>query len=326
VAAARRTLWRRLRRKTRGPRNALLARAIYGSARALGALPVPLALAIGRALGAGAYALLGRDRRLAFAHVAAAFPELRPAACAALVQASFRHAGQSFAELALWPRLARRSGWIEVSGREAVEAALAGGCGAIAVTGHVGNWELLAAAMAREYPLTVVARRVNDVRFDALIVRFRRAAGVEILVRDDAHFLSGVRDALGRNRIVALLIDQDTRGAGVWVPFFGRPARTPPGAAVLALRLRVPLLTAFIERQDDGRHRVRIAPVAVPAAGGRGRARDLTALLTAAIEAQIRRAPEQWVWWHERWRRQPDGANSPLLVQKRMVPLAAARD
>ncbi len=326
AAARRRTLWRRLRRRTRGPRNALLARAIYGSARALGALPIPLALAVGRTLGAGAHALLGRDRRLAQAHVAAAFPELAPGAQRALVRATFCHAGQSFAELALWPRLARRPGWIEVTGREAAAAALAGGRGAIAVTGHVGNWELLAAAMARDYPLTVVARRVNDARFDALIVRFRRAAGVEILVRDDAQFFSGVRDALGRNRIVALLIDQDTRGAGVWVPFFGRPARTPPGAAVLALRLRVPLLTAFIERRDDGRHLVRIAPVAVPARGGRGAARALTAVLTAAIEAQIRRAPAQWVWWHERWRRQPEAAGSPLLTPGCVVPVAAARD
>jgi len=322
----RRTLWRRLRRATRGPRNAALARAIYGSARALGALPIPLALGVGRALGAGAHALLARDRRLALAHVAAAFPELAPPARDALVRETFRHAGQSFAELALWPRLVHRPGWIDVTGREAADAALAGGRGAIAVTGHVGNWELLAATMAQCYPLTVVARRVNDARFDALIVRFRRAAGVEILVRDDTRFFAGVRDALGRNRIVALLIDQDTRGAGVWVPFFGRPARTPAGAAVLALRLRAPLLTAFIERRDDGRHLVRIASVAAPADGGRGRIGALTVALTAAIEAQIRRAPAQWVWWHERWRRQPGEADSPLLPPGCVVPVSAARE
>jgi KDO2-lipid IV(A) lauroyltransferase len=302
----RRSLWRRFRRATRGPRNAFLARAIRGAMRGLGVLPVPVALALGRALGGGAHVLLGRPRRLALAHVAVAFPELDPPARRALVRATFRHAGESFAELTVWPKL-RERGWVSIEGIEIMHTVLAAGRGAIAVTGHVGNWELMAAAMtAHGCPLTVVARRVNDARFDALVADFRRSLGVEVLVRDDPEFLSGVREALGRNRVVAILIDQDTRGAGVFVPFFGRPARTPAGAAVLALRARVPLCTAFVARRPEGGHLVRIATVPVPPRPGRVAVTALTATLTAAIEAGIRRAPADWVWWHERWRRQPD--------------------
>ena len=76
-----------------------------------------------------------------------------------------------------------------------------------------------------------------------------------------------------RNRIVALLIDQDTRGAGVFVPFFGRPARTPPGAAVLALRTRVPVLHGLHRATAaTGGHLIRFAPVPIgaDAAGGIG--------------------------------------------------------
>ena len=115
-----------------------------------------------------------------------------------------------------------------------------------------------------------------------------------------------MREALARNRIVAILIDQDSRGAGVFVPFFGRPAHTPPGAAVLALRTRAPVVTVFIERRPRGR-----APDHASSAcrsrrrAGRGQITELTARFTAAIEAAIRRAPAEWVWWHERWRRQP---------------------
>jgi KDO2-lipid IV(A) lauroyltransferase len=174
------------------------------------------------------------------------------------------------------------------------------------VTGHVGNWELLAAwAAAIGYPITVIVRRVNDLRFHALIARFRAAAGVEILVRDDPRFLTAVREALARNRVVAMLIDQDTRGAGVFVPFFGRLAHTPPGAAVLVLRTRVPVVTVFVERRPEGGHLVRVAAVPPVPARGRDGVRTLTARLTAAIEAQIRRSPAEWVWWHERWRRRP---------------------
>jgi KDO2-lipid IV(A) lauroyltransferase len=305
-ARERRSLWRRLRRATRGPRNAALARAIGLAARAFGTLPLPVGLAIGDALGAGAHRLLGRPRRLAVTHVGLAFPELDVAARRRLVARTFRHAGRSFAELGLFEKILRRPGYVRLEGVEALDAALAEGRGAIAVTGHVGNWELLAAwASAIGYPITVVVRRVNDLRFHSLIVGFRAAAGIEILVRDDPKFLTGVRDALGRNRVVAMLVDQDTRGAGVFVPFFGRPAHTPPGAAMLALRGRVPVVSVFIERRPDGGHVVRVARIADDAPRGRDGVRELTARMTAAIEAQIRRNPAEWVWWHERWRRRP---------------------
>ena len=302
----RRTLWKRFRRATRGPRNALLASVIRGAAGAVGALPVPVALALGRALGTGAHALLGTPRRFALAHVALAFPELDETARRALVRATFRHAGQSYAELAVFRKLGRDPGYVQVEGLEILQAALALGRGCIALSGHVGNWELLAATIARlGVPLTVVARKVNDERFDALIRGFRGGAGMEILLRDDPQFLSAVRDALARNRVVALLIDQDSRGGGVFVPFFGRPAHTPPGAAILALRTKVPVVSAFIRRRPEVGHVISFAPVSVDVQGTE-RVLALTARFTTAVEAAIRRSPPEWVWWHERWRRQPD--------------------
>jgi KDO2-lipid IV(A) lauroyltransferase len=302
----RRTLWRRLRRATRGPRNALLARTIWLLARTVGLLPPSVAVALGRAFGNGAHAVLGTPRRLALEHVALAFPELDPEARRALVRATFRHAGESYAELAVWQKLLRDDDFVRVERRDALDAALAAGRGCFAITGHVGNWELLAARVASlGLPLTVVARKVNDDRFNALITRFRGGAGMEILLRDDPQFLGAVRDSLARNRIVALLIDQDSRGGGVFVPFFGRPAHTPPGAAVLALRTKAPVVSVFIRRRPEGGHVITFEPVDV-GVGGAGKVVDLTARFTAAIEAAIRRSPAEWVWWHERWRRQPE--------------------
>ena len=303
---ARRSLWHRLRRATRGPRNALLARTIHGAGRTLGGLPTFLGLGIGRALGIAAYLVLPRPRRLAVEHLGIAFPGLDVRARRRLARSTFRHAGESFAELALWPRLAEQPEYVVVDGLAALDAAVGAGRGCIAVAAHVGNWELLAAAIAhRGYPLTVVARRVHEERFHHLIARFRTGAGIEILLREDPRFWHAVRDALRRGRIVALLIDQDTHGAGVFVPFFGRPAHTPPGAALLALRGRVPVITAFIQRRPGGGHLIRMAAVPLGEGNGRGRVTELTARFTAAIEGQIRRAPAEWVWWHERWRRQP---------------------
>jgi KDO2-lipid IV(A) lauroyltransferase len=274
-------------------------------AAGVGALPIPLALALGRGLGAAAHRLLGTSRRLALAHVALAFPSLTDRERRALVRATFRHAGESYAELALWPRLAADLDYVRIEGREHLDAALATGRGCLAITGHTGNWELLAARVAGlGFPVTVIARRVNDPRFDALITRFRGGAGMEIVLRDDPKFLAVVRDALARNRIVALLIDQDSGGGGVFVPFFGRPAHTPPGAAILALRTRAPVVSVFIRRRPEGGHVIRFAPMPIDERGA-GKVVPLTARFTAAIEAAIREAPAEWVWWHERWRRRP---------------------
>jgi Kdo2-lipid IVA lauroyltransferase/acyltransferase len=303
----RRSLWKRFRRATRGPRNAVLARAIWGTGRAIGTLPPPAALAVGRTLGRGAHALLGTPRRLAWKHVGMAFPELDEAARARIVRATFEHAGQSFAELGSWRQLARLDGYVRIDNLAALDGALAEGRGALAVTGHVGNWELLAATIAEHgYGLSVVARRVNDVRFDALITRFRGDRGMEILNRDAPDFLARVRAALARNHIVAILMDQDSRGGGVFVPFFGRPAHTPPGAAVLALRTRAPVVTVFIRRRPEGGHVITFERVPIEHGAGRGQLTALTARFTAAIEAAIRTSPAEWVWWHERWRRQPE--------------------
>ena len=306
----RRSLWKRFRRATRGPRNAVLARAIWGTGRAIGMLPPSAALAVGRALGRGAHALLGTPRRLAWKHVGMAFPELDDAAHARIVRATFEHAGQSFAELGSWRRLARLEDYVRIDNLAALDDALAGGRGALAVTGHIGNWELLAATVAEHgYGLSVVARRVNDVRFDALITRFRGDRGMEILNRDAPDFLAQVRAALAHNHIVAILMDQDSRGGGVFVPFFGRPAHTPPGAAVLALRTRAPVVTVFIRRRPEGGHLITFERIPVEHGAGRGHLTALTARFTAAIEAAIRMSPAEWVWWHERWRRQPQSSD-----------------
>jgi KDO2-lipid IV(A) lauroyltransferase len=114
--------------------------------------------------------------------------------------------------------------------------------------------------------------------------------------------------ALARNRVVGLLIDQDIGDIpGVFVHFFGRPAWTPSGAASLALHRRCPIVPAFAHRRADGSHVVEVhPPLPEPAPGPKeDRVAELTAAATAAIERQVRAHPEQWVWLHRRWRRQP---------------------
>ena len=146
-----------------------------------------------------------------------------------------------------------------------------------------------------------VARPLDEPRQQRLLAGLRERFGTPTIERGGDGAVRQLLNTLRRGGALGLLIDQDTKVEGVWVPFFGRPAFTPVGAAKIALKQRAAVVPVFIERLPDGRHLARYhPPLDLP-----NDPREATALMTAKIEEQIRRHPEQWVWMHRRWRRQP---------------------
>jgi KDO2-lipid IV(A) lauroyltransferase len=197
----------------------------------------------------------------------------------------------------------------EIEGVEHLMQALEDGKGALFLTGHCGNWELFSARLpVSGIPLTTAARRLDDPRLDRLVTDLRSRFGTQVIPRGPAAGRQMIR-SLAENRASALLIDQDIRDIpGVFVPFFGRPAWTPSGAAMLAIRRKCPVVPGFIHRRPDGTHKIEIRPpLPLPEIGSlEEQVEELTAAATAVIEAQIRAHPEQWVWMHRRWRTRPD--------------------
>jgi KDO2-lipid IV(A) lauroyltransferase len=96
--------------------------------------------------------------------------------------------------------------------------------------------------------------------------------------------------------------------SSIFVPFFGRLARTPQGPAVFALRLGVPCVLALVTREPDGLYTLRFEPVPVVDTGDRERdVEAIVAAYTSQLEAWVRKYPGQYLWQHRRWRRRPDG-------------------
>jgi KDO2-lipid IV(A) lauroyltransferase len=130
-----------------------------------------------------------------------------------------------------------------------------------------------------------------------------------------------------QGRVLGLLIDQDTRVQGVFVPFFGREAWTPRGAADLALRFKVPVLVGWTRRRGpapgDG-HEVAIEEIPYEAdpADREAEVLRLTAGCTARLEEAIRQNPAEWVWMHERWKTRPGSDAAP--PQAKPMPETAA--
>lgn len=277
----------------------------------MGHLPVPLALWAGRRLGDVLWGALPRRRTLTLDNLARAFgPGSSRLELRRLGRSSFENVGMNIAEACSFffrPTSVLLSR-VEFSGLAHLEAARAHGRGVLVLTAHYGNWELLAAAHALVvFPLSVVVRPLDDPVADRIVERFRHRSGVELI--EKRRGLRDILDALKRGRMVGILLDQNaSRSEGVFVPFFGIPASTSRGLAVIALRTGAPVVPIYIRRLAGGRHRVEIGP-AIPAPPD-GDVTRYTAAFTQSIEAVVRRDPEQWFWMHDRWKTRP-GSEAP---------------
>lgn len=198
----------------------------------------------------------------------------------------------------------------EVDGLEALRDALADGTGALVVSGHLGNWEIGGASLAaRGVPFDAVARRQANPVIDRMINRARERFGMTI-IRMGGATKESLR-SLRAGRVVALVADQDARQRGLFVPFFGRPASTFRGPAILALRSGAAVFAAASIRRPDGGYHVRLQRVPIPASGAEGRREwELTAALAAALESEVRAHPSQYLWHHRRWKTRPPGESA----------------
>ncbi len=266
-------------------------------------LPVRLAARIGDAFGALTYVLARGERRKALASLATAFPQKTDAERLALARASFRHLGRCVFELACVHQIDRRvDDFIDwpASERAALDAALARKKGVLFISGHVGNWELLARRVALAgYPCQTIAKETSDPRLTAWVDAFRGSAKLKAIWRGRDGAVKDMLRAIKQGEILGLLIDQDTSVQSVWVPFFGQLAKTPRAAADLALRTGAAVMLGFCQRDERGVYQLRMHEIDVLADDT---PESLTARLTLFIEAAIRRHPEQWVWMHRRWR------------------------
>ena len=272
------------------------------------ALPLSAARAVGCALGLIAYGLLRSQRRLALEHLDRALGRsLSRSARRAVARRAFCHLGENVME---WLQLANLSTaqlqrLVSSEGVEHLRQALSKGNGAIAITPHFGNWELIPLYLkSLGFEGGVLARRLRYPEYESFLITLRGSRGIPTYARGS---LKEVAKVLRANQVVGMLPDQDMDSLeGVFVNFFGRPAHTPVGPAALSLMTGAPIIPCFILR-ESGRFRFIIEPpVPTPQTPDRAAAlQALTQRWSDVIESYIRRYPDHWVWMHRRWKTQP---------------------
>lgn len=245
--------------------------------------------------------------RVADANLRAAMPELDAAARRRIVRGVWDNLGRTLGEL---PHLAdlRPSpsgpGW-ELVGAEALQPLLAQPGPAILFSGHIGNWEMLpVAAAAAGVPFHSMYRTIENREIDALLLDLRRRAmryDVQMFAKGPNGAKQAMKHLMAGGRL-GMLMDQKMND-GIEARFFGRPAMTAPALAVLALRLRCPVIPGWVQRLGPARFRVTCeAPLALPDTGDRNvDIGTLTQAMNDTLERWIRQRPEGWLWLHRRW-------------------------
>jgi len=195
---------------------------------------------------------------------------------------------------------------VKIVGMEHFRRALEKGTGAIAIGSHTGNFVNMVTRMAREdVPYVILTKKIkNDAINDAYNEGKERCGVRHIDVKKRSDNMSAIRRALRDNRIVHFIVDERKKRGGIMVPFFGKPAPTATGPAILSLDTGAPLIPIFITHRNGFKQVIEILPpLDVELTGDRNTdIFNLTAAGNQVIEDYIRTYPEQWSWVNPRWK------------------------
>jgi KDO2-lipid IV(A) lauroyltransferase len=299
-------------RQVAGARARLEYLAFAAAKRTLASMPLGAAMAIGAALGTLAMKIDRRNRPIAMRNLELAFPQADMTWRLKTLREMYRNWGRVAAEWSHMGDLSKsniarfavyeRPDFVDGYVREVI------GHGALCLTAHFGNTELMAAANELyDFPLAIVGRPLRNPLMDDAIESSRARFGTVVVARRDVG--RQILGLLRSKRIVAFALDLDVR-KGVFASFFSHKACTSDGLARLAMATRVPVLPVFIVRQGaSSSHQIKVLPpVEVVSDGNQEESvRENTQRFTKVVEDVIRAHPDQWNWIHRRWKTRPPG-------------------
>lgn len=277
----------------------------------VGHLPLGPSLALGRAMGSLGYRLAGKHQRIALENLDLAYGEsLSRAEKEAVAREVFQSLGMLLFEFMRIPWLTEEklSGYVEFSGLENLDKALKKKKGIILFTAHFGNWELLAATFGLHgYTLDVVARELDNPVIEEFVCWVRSRCGNRIVSKWRA--MRKLIKSLSNNGIAGILLDQNVAFVeGVFADYFGIPACTNKGPALLAIGSGAAVVPAFIIRKGACHTIVIGEELPIVDTGDReADVRENTRRCTRVIEDMVRKHPGHWFWIHRRWKTRPEG-------------------
>ncbi len=277
-------------------------------------LPRWAGTAILKLLAACFYYLDARHRHIADVNLQIAFPEYSACERSRIARRSFQNTAMNLLEISKLTRLtsgniSELAAYDPVQGLNNYRSALEKGKGILYLTGHFSSWELLPTAHALHgYPLSFITRPLDNARLDRYLLTIRESKGNQVFGKKNSarHILQSLKSA----GTAGILMDQNTSlQEGMFVDFFGLPAATSTGMAILALRTDASVLPGYLTPMRNGRYTIKfLPPCDVIHTGDRNLDLETnTKRFNEILEQIIREQPESWLWGHKRWKYQPEG-------------------
>ncbi len=282
--------------------------------RFLEAVPLPALALFCEAVMLLVCAIDRKHRRIARINLGIAFPEMGDAEADRIIRACYRNMGTSAAEFVHLPKMdeAYIREHFRIEGAEHVRESLVGrNQPAMAMTGHFGNWELLSHVYGSVVaPAAFIVRPLKSDILDRIVTERRECIGNTVIPKEDS--LKDLMRVLRKRILLGILIDQNVdRPKGILVDFFTRKAYTTFGIARLSLAMHAAIHPAFIFRDPERKfhHLLRFGPPIPtdPAAPRDEEVARVTRRCNEELEKVILEAPDQWMWFHRRWKTRPGG-------------------
>ena len=267
----------------------------------LRALPFPLRSKLGTLTGRLIGHFPTRDQRIAKLQLKQFFPHENPPT----VPDIFAQVGATFLEsLDLSFILRQADKLVTVNQEDLLEKIRSSKTGTLVLSGHFGNWDLLASyAKLRGIPVVAIGKQAKKHVWQKLLEEQRERNNIETIWRSDSAGLKKILSELKAGKTIAVLSDQDTNVSSSFSTFFGREAYTPDTLVALAEKRGIPIYSAFLAREPNHRFNLDIRELDVTAG-----TRSILDQFHNHLEECIRKHPAQWVWFHKRWKTQKDGS------------------
>jgi KDO2-lipid IV(A) lauroyltransferase len=298
-------------------RNDLIDRLQYVGLRlvsmAMHSWPVNLNMQVAQLLGNCMYFIDRKHRERAMANLRRSFPEMPERQRKDLARRSMQQLFMLFVEVLFTTRLVRVdtfAQFVELGNfRETLQLLLRKDQGAIMLTGHYGNWEILGYVLATlGFETTAIARPLDNPHVNKWLLGVREKKGQRIIAKKGA--TSEVTDVLEKHGVVGFIADQNAGPKGIFVDFFGRKASTYKSIGLLALNYNVPVVIGYARRLNDQfRFRIAMQDIIWPDdwKTEEDPLRYITQRYSKAIEDFVREDPGQYLWIHRRWKSRPKG-------------------
>ncbi len=257
-------------------------------------LPLNFLPFLGSQLGKYSFLILKSKRNLVYENLKIAFPHWDKEKLKKCVLENFKHYGITFLELFKTENLLNK---IEIEGIENLKEKPS-----ILITGHIGNWELMAQALGKNgVPLFALAKKSYLNVFTKFLINLRKKGNVETILRSENDSPKKLLKAIREGKVLGFLIDQDTKVDGIFVDFFGRPAYTPKGPVEIALKKNIPLNFGYLVRKGNLKYYLKVERIDNISLN----LEEILRIINKKFENIIKAHPTQWVWVHKRWKTKP---------------------